>query len=137
MEINELLLRIALTFVPLFLLARIMDRKEISQITFFNFISAIAIGSIAANQVVNQNLTILNGMIALIGWTIFTLLMDLINIKSKFSRKITTGDPVIVVKEGKIVENALRKSRLDMDSLSAMLRQRNVFSMADVDFAFF
>lgn len=137
MPIPELLLRITITFFSLFVLARIMGRKEISQITFFNFISAIAIGSVSANLAVNQNLSIQNGLIALVCWTIFTLLMDLIDIKSKFARKITTGDPVVVVKEGKIVENALRKSRLDIDSLNAMLRQQSVFSMAEVDFAFF
>ncbi|MDC3417616.1 YetF domain-containing protein [Aquibacillus salsiterrae] len=137
MEIGELIGRIALTFFALFTLARIMGRKEISQITFFNFVSAIAIGSVAANLVVNANLSIRNGIIALIGWSLFTLIMDVIDIKSKLARKITTGDPVVVIKEGKIVENSLRKSRLDIDSLSAMLRQQNVFSMADVDYAIF
>ncbi len=129
MNIPELLIRITIAFVTLFILARIMGRKEISQITFFNFVSAIAIGSVTANLVINQNVSIRNGFIALIGWTIFTLFMDFVDIKSKKLRKITTGDPVVVIKEGNIVENALRKSRLDIDSLNAMLRQKSVFPL--------
>jgi uncharacterized membrane protein YcaP (DUF421 family) len=136
-EISELLLRIAIGFIVLFSLTRIMGRKEISQMTFFNFVSAIAIGSITANLVVSNNLSIRNGILALVGWTAFTLVMDFIDIKSKKARKVVTGDPVIVIKEGKLVESALTKSRLDLDSLNAMLRQKNVFSMSDVEYAVF
>jgi uncharacterized membrane protein YcaP (DUF421 family) len=50
------------------LMTRIMGRKDISQITFFNFVSAIAIGSLGANLAVSQNLSIRNGVLALIGW---------------------------------------------------------------------
>ncbi|KKB38056.1 YetF domain-containing protein [Bacillus thermotolerans] len=137
MDIFELILRISLGFIALFVLTRVMGRKEISQMTFFNFVSAIAIGSIAANFVVNQNVSIRNGIIALAGWAAYTLLMDFIDIKSKQGRKILTGDPIIVIKEGKIVESAMRQSRLDLDSLNAMLRQKNIFSVADVDYAIF
>ncbi|WP_096271153.1 YetF domain-containing protein [Paucisalibacillus globulus] len=137
MELSELIFRIAISFLVLFTVARILGRKEISQMTFFNFISAISIGSIAANLVANSNLSIQNGIIALVGWGVFTILMDMIDIKSKALRKVVTGDPTIIIKEGKIVHKALRSSRLDLDSLTAMLRQKNIFSIADVDYAIF
>src|SRR5699024_439692 len=82
MGISELLLRITIGFVVLFVLTRIMGRKEISQMTFVNFVSAISIGSITANLVVNQNLSILNGVIALTGWTVFTLVLAFVEIFS-------------------------------------------------------
>ncbi|WP_164669289.1 DUF421 domain-containing protein [Virgibacillus doumboii] len=137
MELSELLLRIVLSFIVLFALARIMGRKEISQMTFFNFISAIAIGTIAGSLVTSQNLSIRNGILALAGWALFTLIMGFIDIKSKGVRKVTTGDPLVVIKDGEIMENSLRKARLNMDSLTALLRQKNVFSLSDVEFAVF
>lgn len=137
MEISELLIRITLSFLLLFTLARIMGRKEISQMTFFNFISAIAIGTIAGSLVTSQNLTVLNGIIALTGWALFTLAIGFIDIKSKKARKITTGEPVIVIKDGSIMENSLRRVRLDIDSLNTLLRQKSVFSMSDVEYAIF
>ncbi|RYG73516.1 DUF421 domain-containing protein [Lentibacillus lipolyticus] len=137
METTELLLRIVLSFFLLFLLARIMGRKEISQMTFFNFVSAIAIGSLSANFAVSANLSIRNGLLAITGWAVFTLIMGFIDIKSKKARKLTTGDPLIVIKNGKIMEDSLRSARLDIDSLNALLRQKNVFSIADVDYAIF
>ncbi|MFA1819944.1 YetF domain-containing protein [Virgibacillus oceani] len=137
MGIPELLLRITIGFLVLFFLTRILGRKEISQLSFVNFVSAIAIGSIAADFVLNQDLTILNGVIALTGWTAFTFIMAFIDIWSIKGRKIVSGDPVIVIKEGKIVDKALRRQQLDLDALMAMLREKNVFSIAEVDYAIF
>ncbi|MEC5425954.1 DUF421 domain-containing protein [Virgibacillus sp. C22-A2] len=137
MDVYELLLRIILSFLVLFTLARIMGRKEISQMTFFNFVSAISIGSIAASLAINQNLSIRNGIIALAGWAVFTIAMGFIDIKYKRARIVTTGQPVIVIKDGKIMDNALRKTRLDMDALNSLLRQNNVFSLSEVDYAVF
>ncbi|UYZ24209.1 YetF domain-containing protein [Mesobacillus jeotgali] len=133
----ELLLRIAIGFVVLFSMARWAGRKEISQMTFFNLVSAIAFGSIAAALVVNPSVSILNGIIALLGWAAFTVLTDQIHIKSKKARKLLMGDPVIVIKKGEIMEDALRQARLDTDSLKAMLREKSIFSLSDVDYAIF
>jgi uncharacterized membrane protein YcaP (DUF421 family) len=133
----ELLLRIAIGFIVLFSMARWSGRKEISQMTFFNLVSAIAFGSIAAALVVNPSVSITNGIIALLGWAFFTVLTDQIHLKSKKARKLLVGDPVIVVKKGKIMEDALRQTRLDIDSLQAMLREKSIFSMSDVDYAIF
>ncbi|WP_163527388.1 YetF domain-containing protein [Halobacillus ihumii] len=138
MGIWELVLRIAVSFIVLFCLARIVGRKEISQMTFFNFISAIAIGTIAGSLAVSQDLSIRNGVIALAGWATFTLLMGVLDIKSKSIRKVTNGDPIIVIKDGQVSVDALRKTRLDMDTLRVMLRQQhNVFKIEDVDYAIF
>ena len=137
MELNELLLRLVLSFVVLFVMARIMGRKEISQMTFFNFVSAIAIGSIAANTVLNPNTPLSFGIISLVGWSAFTIILGFIDIKSKTLRKITTGDPVIVIKDGQIIKEALRNVQLNLNSLKSLLREKNVFEIADVDYAIF
>lgn len=131
----ELVLRIAISFIVLLSMARWAGRKEISQMTFFNLVSAIAFGSIAASLITNANVSIINGIIALFGWAAFTVLTDQIHLKSKKARKILIGDPVIVIKKGKIMEDALRKVRLDTDSLKALLRHKSIFSITDVDFA--
>ena len=133
----ELFLRIAIGFIVLFSMARWSGRKEISQMTFFNLVSAIAFGSLAAALVVNPSVSITNGIIALLGWAAFTVLTDLIHLKSKKARKLLIGDPVIVIKKGEIMEDALRQTRLDADSLLAKLREKSIFSFSDVDYAIF
>ncbi|PIB63426.1 hypothetical protein AOA60_07260, partial [Pseudomonas sp. 2822-17] len=111
--------------------------QEVSQMTFFNFVSAIAIGSIAASVVVDEGTSIRNGVIALIGWSGFSLAIEYINIKFKKSRRVLEGEPIILIKDGKIMENSLRATKLDIDNLLSMLRQKNVFSVKDVDYAIF
>ncbi|RBP96023.1 uncharacterized membrane protein YcaP (DUF421 family) [Cytobacillus firmus] len=135
MTVNETILRVTISFLVLFLLARLMGRKEIGQMTFFNWATAIGIGSIAGNLAVNESTRIKDGVIALIVWTLFTILMDMIDLKSKQGRTVTTGEPLIVIKAGRIMERALKISRVDLDELQALLRQKDIFSLNDVDYA--
>lgn len=64
-------------------------------------------------------------------------MLGYIDIKSKKARKIPIGEPIIVIKEGNIMENALRKTRLDINELNSLLREKDVFSLRDVEFAIF
>lgn len=137
MTIPELILRLAIAFFTLLALTRIMGRKEISQMTFFNFISAISIGTLGASLAIDSSISIRNGLIALAGWTAFTIIMDILDIKSPAFRKAVEGQPLILIKKGKIMEAELRKARLDMDALLSLLRKKNVFSASDVDYAIF
>ncbi|KMM39236.1 DUF421 domain-containing protein [Guptibacillus hwajinpoensis] len=137
MSMSELLLRLAVTFTVLFVLARIAGRKEISQMTLFNWVSSVAIGSLAANLVVNQDLRIFQGVIVLVAWLAIPILIGFIDIKFKGARKVTTGEPIIVIREGKIMEHSLRRTRLDIDTLRTLLREKNVFQLSEVDLAIF
>ncbi|WP_458414833.1 YetF domain-containing protein [Schinkia sp. CFF1] len=137
MSVSVLILRLAIAFITLLTLTRLMGRKEISQMTFYNFVSAIAIGTIGASLAIDQSISIRNGMIALVGWSAFTILMAFMDIKSKTVRKAVIGEPIILIRQGQIMENALRKVRLDMDSLNALLRKKNIFSASDVEYAIF
>ncbi|MDC3417706.1 DUF421 domain-containing protein [Aquibacillus salsiterrae] len=137
MSTYEIILRVALSFLVLLTLTRLMGRKELSQLTFFNFVSGIAIGSIAASLAVDQNLSIQNGVAALSGWAALTIVMGLIDIKSKAARKIIAGQPMILIKDGRIMEDEMRKARIDIDSLNSLLREKKVFSLADVKYAVF
>jgi uncharacterized membrane protein YcaP (DUF421 family) len=137
MEATELLIRVVIAFAALLLLARIAGRKEISQMTFFNFISAITLGTIGGSIVTSADFSIRNGLLALAGWLALTLVFGYIDIKSKKARKFIEGEPIIVIKQGKIMEGALRKCRLDIDALMILLRENKAFSVKEVDYAIF
>ncbi|MEC3883364.1 DUF421 domain-containing protein [Halobacillus sp. HZG1] len=137
MSITTLLIRLAIAFFTLLILTRIMGRKEISQMTFFNFVSAISIGTLGASLAIDSTLSVRNGLIALAVWSAFTILMGLLDIKSKNARKTLEGQPIIIIRNGQILENEMRKTRLDTDELNLLLRKKNVFSVGDVDYAIF
>jgi uncharacterized membrane protein YcaP (DUF421 family) len=137
MDLFELFLRLSLAFATLLLLTRFMGRKEISQLTFFNFVSAIALGTLGASLAIDSTLSVRNGVISLAAWTLFTILIGYVDLNSKLFRLGVEGSPKIVVRDGKIMENELRKLRLDIDSLNLLLRKKNIFSLKDVDYAIF
>ncbi|MDA7028547.1 DUF421 domain-containing protein [Bacillus sp. CLL-7-23] len=135
MSIFELSLRIMIAFVTLLILTRLMGRKELTQMTFFNFVSGIAIGTIGASLAIDSTLSIRNGLIALVGWSIITIALGFLDIKSKKARVLMEGQPRILIKKGKIMEDELRKVRLDIDALNTLLRKKNAFSISEVDYA--
>jgi uncharacterized membrane protein YcaP (DUF421 family) len=137
MDAIELLLRVVIAFAALFIVARVSGRKEISQMTFFNFISAITLGTIGGSLVTSNAFSVRNGLLALGGWLVLTLVFGYIDIKSKSARKVLEGEPIIVIKQGKIMEKALGRTRLDVDALLVHLREKNVFSVKDVEYAIF
>ncbi|MGJ9457348.1 YetF domain-containing protein [Oceanobacillus sp. CF4.6] len=137
MTIMELVLRLAIAYVTLIILTRLMGRKEISQMTFFNFVSGISIGTIGASLAIDSTLSIRNGIISLIIWSAFTIILGILDIKFPNVRYTVEGQPRILIKKGKIMESELRKVRLDVDALNALLRKKYVFSLSDVDYAIF
>ncbi|RLQ93694.1 YetF domain-containing protein [Falsibacillus albus] len=137
MNFSELVLRLALSFICLLLLTRLMGRKEISQMTFFNFVSAIALGTLGASLAIESSLKISTGVIALIGWSLFTILMGYIDLKSKTMRNLINGDPIIIIQKGKVIDKELKKTRLDHNALKVLLRKKDVFQFSEVDYAIF
>ena len=131
----EMIMRTTFAFLVLLILARFMGKKQISQLTFFHYVTGITIGSIAADIAGESRTPFLNGIIAMIWWAVLTVLMSYIAFKSKKARIILDDQPTIVVYEGKIVEASLKKLRLHLNDLSMMLREQSIFSIKDVHYA--
>jgi uncharacterized membrane protein YcaP (DUF421 family) len=131
----EMILRATVTFFVLLILARFMGKKQISQLTFFHYVTGITIGSIAGEIAGVSKTPLLDGLIAMVWWAFLTMLMSYIAFKSKKARIILDDQPTIVVYEGKIVEASLKKLRLHLNDLSMMLREQSIFSIKDVHYA--
>jgi uncharacterized membrane protein YcaP (DUF421 family) len=137
MNMVEVFSRAAAAFFVLLLLTRLMGRKQISQLTFFNYITGISIGAVAGSLSVDSNIKLSTGIGSLITWCGLTLIVGFIDIKSRKFRLFLDGQPSIIIKQGKIMEHELKKMRLDMDELNLLLRTKDVFSITDVNYAIF
>lgn len=133
----EMILRATGAFLILLIMTRLMGRKQLSQLTFFNYITGIALGSIAADIASESKTPFFNGLTSLVWWSILTILVGYIGLKSSTARVIVDGQPVTVIKQGKILENELAKLRLNIDDLGMLLREQKVFSVMDVENAVF
>jgi len=131
----NLTLHVGLGFVTLILIVRIIGNKQLGQMNVFTYISGIVIGSMIADTILHPDLAISRTMMGVSLWTIFLHVFEWISLKSIRAREILDGQPTIVIRDGKIVCDALKKERLNLDDLTMMLRTNAVFNMADVAYA--
>ncbi|MFD1929782.1 YetF domain-containing protein [Sporosarcina siberiensis] len=130
----EMIVRTTVAFGALLVLARILGKKQMSQLTFFHYITGIAFGSIAAEMAGQTDVPFIDGLIALIWWAILTLVLSYISLKSSKLRVIIEGEPTIIIRNGILLDKALKKARLHMDDVMMMLREQSVFSIQDVHY---
>lgn len=119
----------------LFLITKILGKRQVSQLSLFEYITGITIGNLAATIPMERESTWYLGLIALSVWVLTTLGIEYLQIKSKKIRDISDGRTTILIKDGKILEDNLRKERLTLDELMEQLRSKNVFKVSDVEFA--
>nr|WP_153721940.1 MULTISPECIES: DUF421 domain-containing protein [Sporosarcina] len=130
-------LRTVLSFVVLLILARFMGKKQVSQLTFFHYVTGITIGSIAANLAGESETPFLNGLYGMILWAVLTIVANYLSFKSIKLRVLLDDKPMIVIENGEIIEGSLRKLRLSFNDLNMLLREKSIFSMKEVNYAIF
>lgn len=128
-------IRATLAYLSLLIMTRLMGKREISQLTFFDYVVGISIGTVAGSLAIDTTKAFTNILPALIVFGLLQILTSYLSLKSKGFRKISGGSPTVLIRNGKIIENNLLKSRLNMDELSAKLRDKNIFKLVDVEFA--
>jgi len=130
--------QIVLKSIALFFLVwaaiRLMGKRNMSQISPFNFVSYIVIAIVAALMSINL-INLIYGFIALLVWVAFPIALDYISIKSKVMHELINGKEAVLIKHGKIMEENLMSVRMTGEDLLAQLRSKNAFNMADVEFA--
>lgn len=138
-ELNflEMILRSTLSFFTILVLARIIGKKQLSQLTFFHYITGITIGSIAAEVSTQVKTPFWDGFVSLIWWTILTMLISFISIKSSKARVLFDDRPTILIQKGTIIKHGMKRARLHIDELAMLLREQGIFSFDEVLYAVF
>jgi len=131
----EILLRSLGALVTLFVFTRILGKKQISQLTFFEYIMGITLGELAGFISTDIEKHYFLGLLAMGVWFIVPFGLEMLTLKSKILRQWFEGKGRVVIKEGKVLEDNLKKERLTADELMEQLRAKNVFRAADVEFA--
>jgi uncharacterized membrane protein YcaP (DUF421 family) len=131
----EVVLRGLLFLAVLFMVTKILGKKQLSQLSFFEYVAGISIGSIGAELVTGLERNIMHGILAIIIFTGIPLLAGMLSLKSKKFRDFMEGKGTVFIKNGKVMEDNLKKERYTTDELLELLRQKNVFQVADVEFA--
>lgn len=135
MSWGEITLRVIFSFLVLLIMTRLMGKAHLSQLTFFDYVTGITIGSLAAAVVTDTSLEMIKGIYGLILWSVLNILIEYITLKFNKSRVLLDGRPSILIKQGHIDETALTKAKINMDELNMMLRNKDVFDITQVYYA--
>lgn len=131
----EIALRTLLAMGVLFVLTKILGKRQVSQLSLFEYITGITIGSLAAYVSLDLESNWYLGLVSMTVWTVVSLGIELLQLKSKTARDLFDGKATVLIKDGKIMEDNLKKERITTDELMEQLRIKNVFKAADVEFA--
>jgi len=131
----EISFRVLLGFVILLILVRTIGNKQLGQLNVFTYISGIVIGSMVGDIILHSDIKFWPSMAGVALWVALAIGVELASLKSIRVRELLDGQPIILIKKGRILYPALKRERLNIDDLTMMLRTNNVFSIADVDYA--
>lgn len=134
---GETLLRSVLSFLTILVLARVIGKKQLSQLTFFHYITGITIGSLTAEVSTQHDTDYWDGFTALICWTLLTLLTSYLTLNFSKFRILIDDRPTILIQNGTIIKKGLKKARLHTDELGMLLREQGIFSFSEVHYAVF
>ncbi|APM37919.1 DUF421 domain-containing protein [Clostridium kluyveri] len=134
-KIIEIILRSVSTYIILLTLGRIIGRKLISRITFYDFIVGVALGSIAVRIALGSQESPFLAAISVIVITILVVITDYLSIKSFKFRTLIDGRPVILISNGKVLDYNLKKMKIAINELMMQLREKDIFNIEDVEFA--
>jgi uncharacterized membrane protein YcaP (DUF421 family) len=119
----------------LFALTRLLGKRQVSTLSPFEYITGITIGGLASSIPLKTDGTWHLGIISLIVWVLVAIGMELLQLKSKKIRGWIDGKTTILIKNGKVLEENLKKERITIDELMAQLRNKSIFHISDIEIA--
>ncbi len=133
--VGSIVIELSVGLFGLLLLTKVMGRASMSEATPFDFISMIVVGDFVSDAIYDPQTHIFKVLFAIFFWGILIYMIDLITLKVHQTRAFFESQPVIVIRNGLIDREALKKNKVDMNHLQMLLRDREVFSIREISFA--
>lgn len=127
--------RSIIAFLTLIIYTRVLGKQQMGNLTYFDYINGITIGSIAGTFATDLSSKSWIHFVALTIFTIITIIFQYITLKNRTISKLMDSDPTLIIQNGKILEQNLSKMRVKFDELTMMLRQKDVFDITTLDYA--
>lgn len=127
--------RTILVLIILFFITKMMGKKQISELNFFDYVVGITIGSIAADISLDIEKNMIAGIAALFIYGFISYIISFVSIKSILARRFFIGVPTVLMEKGKIIESGLKKSKIDVNDLLMEARENGYFNLDEIDYA--
>lgn len=135
MDFVKILILSLVSFIVLFILTKLLGYRQISQLSFFDYIVGITIGSIAAEMSTNIDIEWWKGILAMTIYAVLCLVIDLAVQKSLKLRGAIDGTPIVLMQNGEINKKSLKKAKIQVNDLITAGRVAGYFSLSEIDTA--
>ncbi len=129
------LIRTFLLYMIIILAVRLMGKRQISDLQTSELVVTFLISNIASIPMQNSSIPLFAGLIPIIVLLVCEIVLSNIMLKSCKFRKFICGSPVVIIDHGKINQKVMKDLRMTTEDLFEQLRQLDVFSLQDIDFA--
>lgn len=136
MEALYVVLTALLSVVVLFIIAKVVGHKQIAQLDFFDYINGITIGSIAA-ELATELEKPWKPLIAMVVYGVIAFVLSILTNKAPRSRKYINGTPTIIMDNGTLYRENMKKAKLDLSEFLLMCRQAGYFNLGNIQTAVF
>ena len=137
MEILKIILESVASLIALFFFCRLLGKKQMAQLNIYDYIIGISIGNIVAEMSVNKEVVFYEGLVAMFVYTLFAVLSTYITTKSIRARRYLSGTPLVIIENGRIIENSLNEAKLDVNDLLQEARIAGYFDISEIEYAIF
>jgi uncharacterized membrane protein YcaP (DUF421 family) len=135
MEFIKIASELVVGYVALLFTTKILGKTQITQITAFDFISALVLGELVGNALYDNNIGIFQILFTVALWGALIYITEIITQKKKKFRAIFEGKPTLVIAQGKILRDKMAENKLDINQLQHLLRSKGAFSIREVEYA--
>ena len=137
MEIGTFLsvtFRALISLFTLFIVTKIVGKKQVSELSLFDYVIGISIGNFAAEMTINLESNEVHGIWAVILFGLVAYLVSWLALKSVSLRRFVMGTPTIIIQDGKILKNNMKKVRLDINELLEECRIKGYFDISQINY---
>jgi uncharacterized membrane protein YcaP (DUF421 family) len=131
----SIMFRTLILYLLMLVIFRLMGKREIGELSILDLVVFIMIGEMAVISIENTKDPLTHTLVPMVLLMIIQITLAIVSLKSKKFRNLVDGQPSIIINRGKIDESAMRKQRYNFDDLMSQLREKDIRSIADVEFA--
>ena len=135
MELFDVTLRAILSLITLFLITKMLGKKQVSQLSLFDYVIGISIGNFAAEMTINLESDYLHGILAVVIFGIVAYLVSILTMKSIHLRRYFMGTPTLLIQDGKLLEQNMKKVKYDVNDLLEQCRTNGYFDLGEIKYA--
>ncbi|MBC3515716.1 DUF421 domain-containing protein [Neobittarella massiliensis] len=130
-----LIIRTTILYLVIVVALRLMGKRQISELQPSELVTTLLISNIVSLPIENTDIPLLAGILPILLIICFEVFLSFFSLKSRGFRKLVTGSPVVVIREGKIVQQELKTLRMTVEDLMEELRLKDIFKLEDVYYA--